>query len=92
MSEASQAERRDYVDEPYYWWYASDLEEFFATAGKYGYDNIYITIREVEDKNGEREAYFNIYDKVTGVYLGGYNDSHTCPPDCEGADEPGGGY
>ena len=73
-------QEEEYSKKPYYWFYGRDLDGFFATVSKYGYDNVYIEVRESKE---EKEAYLvvKLLDSG-GEVVGHYNFSHSCPPDC----------
>lgn len=72
----------EFSKDPHFWWYGKDLAKFFATVMKHGYENVYIELREIR-KGGEKEAWFIVKRLGSGgEILGGYNDSHVCPPDC----------
>ncbi len=71
---------------PFFWWYGYDLYDFFATVAKYGQDNVYIEMHE-EGEGDDKETFLDVFLIGTGEQVGHYNDSHICPPDCEGSPE-----
>lgn len=70
-------------DRPFFWWEGEDLYEFFATVGRYGYDNVRIEVHvEDDDDDDEPQAFLDVVLNESDERVGHYNFSHICPPCC----------